>query len=361
MENKNTSKKKTANTTQETAERVVYTEKAATALFGKEAVAKAKSTKNGNLHKAKTEKNDEFYTRLEDIEAEMMHYRQHFKDKVVFCNCDDPEWSNFFRYFALNFSFLGLKKLISTHYEPNGNSYALIVDKSLDVNGDGKIDIKDTLKVELTGNGDFRSPECIEYLKEADIVASNPPFSLFREYVDLLMEYKKKFIIIGNKNAITYKEIFKYIKANQLWIGFRNMAGGMWFYGKCVETAKPTNVKILNGVKCANVASTWFTNLTHKKRNLPLDLVGYKYSPKKYPTYDNYDAIEVSKVSDIPEDYTGVMGVPITFLDKYCPEQFDIIGCSYEYGDCGKHQPGTSWGCEIGGTPIYKRLFIRRK
>ena len=322
-----------------------------------------KATKNANLHKAKAEKNDEFYTRLEDIEAEMKNYRDQFKDKVVLCNADDPEWSNFFRYFAINFTFLGLKKLISTHYEPNGKSYALIVDRNLDVNGDGTINIKDAVRVELKGNGDFRSEECIAFLKEADIVTSNPPFSLFREYVELLMQYKKKFIIIGNKNAITYKEVFKYIKANQLWIGCRNMAGGMWFYGKCVETAKPTNVKEFNGVKCANVASCWFTNIVHSKRNTPLDLVGNVYTPDKYPKYDNYDAIEVAKVSEIPEGYTGAMGVPVTFLDKYCPSQVEILGMDEAHGT--GHSNGLWEGgnkkASVGGVEKYARIFIKLK
>ena len=319
---------------------------------------------NANLHKAKAEKNDEFYTRLEDIEAELMHYRKHFKGKVVLCNADDPEWSNFFRYFGMNFDFLELKKLVATHFEPDGKSYALVVDRNLDVNGDGKINLKDTVRVELEGNGDFRSEECLKFLKEADIVVSNPPFSLFREYVGLLMQYKKKFIILGNTNAITYKEVFKYIKANKLWIGCTHFNTGMYFYVpdnyQYADTYKFK--REMDGRKVMRVSSTcWFTSLTHEKRNKPLDLVGNTYSPEKYPKYENYDAIEVSEVADIPEDYKGVMGVPITFLDKYCPEQFKILGCSYEYGDCGKHVAGTSWGCEINGKAVYKRLFIKLK
>lgn len=320
---------------------------------------------NANLHKAKAEKNDEFYTRLEDIEAEMSHYRKYFKGKVVLCNCDDPEWSNFFRFFALNFTFLCLKKLIATHYESNGKSYALIVDKSLDLNGDGTIDIKDMVKVQLEGDGDFRSDECIKFLNEADVVVSNPPFSLFREYVATLVKFNKKFLIIGNKNAITYKEIFPLIKENKMWVGCRKMSGGMWFYGDCVKSANPSNVKTIDGVKCANVASTWFTNIPHTKRNTPLDLVGNTYSPEKYPKYDNYDAIEVSKVSEIPEGYTGVMGVPITFLDKYCPDQFEIVDAnSIRKSENVKKKPhglikdgeGT-----INGKATYVRLCIRLK
>lgn len=279
--------------------------------------------KNQNLIRAKAEKNDEFYTRLEDIEKEISQYPEDtFRGKNVYCNCDSPE-SNFVKYFTDNYDRLGLAGFRNTWLGMGGE-----------------------------GNGDFRSEECIKFLDEADVVVSNPPFSLFREYVELLMQYKKKFIIIGNKNAITYKEVFKYIKANQLWIGCRNMAGGMWFYGKCVETAKPTNVKEFNGVKCANVASCWFTNIVHSKRNTPLDLVGNVYTPDKYPKYDNYDAIEVAKVSEIPEGYTGAMGVPITFLDKYCPEQFKIV--KFRKGDDDKD-------LSVNGKCPYFRILIKAK
>ena len=365
MENKNTNKKKLVPDTRETTERVVYTEKAATALFGKEAVAKAKTTKNENLHKAKEAKSDEFYTLLETVEAELMHYRPHFKGKVVLCNCDDPAESNFFRYFALNFSFLGLKKLIATHYEPNGHSYALIVDSALDVNGDGKIDIKDTTRVELEGNGDFRSPECIAYLNECDIVCTNVPFSLAREYLDVVKKSKKKFLFIGNRNMITYKDFFEEIKNNRLWLGVSPMSC-TWFRVPQDEAYRKegNRFKIENGIWYRSLGNAcWFTNLMHKKRNLPLDLVGYKYSPEKYPKYDNYDAIEVAKVSDIPEDYTGVMGVPITFLDKYCPEQFDIIGMTEANGT--GHSNGLWKGgnkkATIHGKEIYARIFIKAK
>ena len=307
---------------------------------------------NANLHKAKNDKNDEFYTRLEDIESEMKHYRKHFKGKVVLCNCDDPAESNFFRYFALNFTFLGLKKLISTHYEPNGKSYALVVDCNLDVNGDGKIDLQDTVRVELEGNGDFRSEECIEFLKEADIVVSNPPFSLFREYVELLMQHKKKFIIVGNGNAITYKDVFKYIKDNKLWLGAsKGVCGKFTFIAPKTYVNKFTFDK--DGVHYAQVNNAcWFCNLPHDKRNTPLDLVGNEYSPEKYPKYDNADAIEVSKVSEIPEGYTGVMGVPITFLDKYCPEQFEIV--KFRKGDDDKD-------LSVNGKCPYFRILIKAK
>lgn len=329
-----------------------------------------KATKNANLHKAKAEKNDEFYTRLEDIEAEMKNYRDQFKDKVVLCNADDPEWSNFFRYFAINFTFLGLKKLISTHYEPNGKSYALIVDRNLDVNGDGTINIKDAVRVELEGNGDFRSEECIAFLKEADIVASNPPFSIFREYVELLMQHKKKFIIIGNKNAITYKEVFKYIKANKLWIGMAPL-GKDWLFSVPNEKdfikgkKEGSAYRVVDGKVYGRAQACWFCNLPHSKRNTPIDLVGNVYSPEKYPKYDNYDAIEVAKVSEIPDGYTGAMGVPISFLDKLCPKQFEILGATESEGT------GVSNGlwdatsgvkqATIDGVKVYKRIFIKAK
>ena len=251
---------------------------------------------NENLKKAKAAKNDEFYTRLEDIEKELKHYTEHFKGKVVYCNCDDANRSNFFKYFSTNFQKLGLKKLITSGLKDNGTGVVAIQ------KGDD-IDIYD-------GNGDFRSEECIEFLKEADIVVTNPPFSLFREYVAQLMQYGKKFLIIGNMNAITYKEIFPYIKNNELWLG----------------TTNPNEYFLPNGEITKSVAGLcrWFTNLEHKKRNE--ELILYKhYNPTEYPKYDNYNAIEVGKVAEIPMDYEGVMGVPISFLDKYCPNQFEII------------------------------------
>jgi hypothetical protein len=337
-----------------TTPKVVYTETAAISCFGKEAVEQAKAGKNSNLHKAKAEKNDEFYTMLGDIEAEMKHYRKHFKNKVVLCNCDDPESSNFFRFFGMNFDFLGLKKLVSTHYEPDGKSYALVVDRNLDVNGDGKINIQDTVKVELEGHGDFRSEECIKFLKEADIVVSNPPFSLFREYVDLLMQYKKKFIILGNMNAVTYKNIFSLFKANRMWYGYSIHSGDREFR---VPDSYPLNASGTrvdeHGNKYIRVKGVrWFTNLPHKKRNQQLDLVGNTYSPEKYPKYDNYDAIEVSKTGLIPDGYKGVMGVPITFLDKYCPTQFKIV--KFRKGNDDKD-------LRVNGKCPYFRILIKLK
>jgi hypothetical protein len=309
------------------------------------------------LDNAKKNKADEFYTQLPDIEAEMRHYKDQFRGKVIFCNCDDPFESNFFKYFAMNFNFLGLKKLISTCYTESpvvSKQLSLFDVKNLDVksgddkhpykieitevkdeNADGAVDLadveyllknrKNTLTL-LNGDGDFRSSECIEMLKEADIVATNPPFSLFRLYVAQLIEYKKKFIIIGSKNAITYTDIFKLIKENKIWIG-NGFPNGNAFFRIPVEYSREWANGVYNPetglVKFRNVG--WFTNLDFKKRHENLNL--YKqYAPEEYPYYDNYDAIEVSKTADIPYDWEGVMGVPITFLDKFNPEQFEILG-----------------------------------
>lgn len=264
---------------------------------------------NSNLTNAKKAKNDEFYTQLTDIEKEMRYYKSFFKGKVVYCNCDDARESNFFKYFSMNFEHLGLKKLISTGYKENGKGVVLIYEG--DKNGNRIVDDSEIVVSELEGNGDFRSAECVEFLKQADVVVTNPPFSLFREYVKQLMEFGKKFLIIGNKNALTYKEIFSYIKTNELWLGITN----------------PDEYRLPNGNITQSVKGLcrWFTNLENKKRNEEIDLYR-KYNETEYSKYENYDAIEVSKVADIPMDYDGVMGVPITFLDKYCPTQFEIVG-----------------------------------
>lgn len=260
--------------------------------------------KNANLHKAKDAKNDEFYTQLTDIEKELKHYRHHFEGKVVFCNCDDPTWSEFWRYFHLNFAVLGLKKLISTHYDTDRSTY------KLEYTGGDDSNIETGTKTPLTGNGDFRSEECIALLQEADIVTTNPPFSLFREYIAQLIEYNKKFVIIGNKNAISYKEFFPLLKEDKVWIGYNS----------------PSEFNTPDGVtKKVNGLTRWFTNLDIDKRHD--NIILYKrYTPAEYPKYDNYEAVNVDKVTDIPVDYTGVMGVPITFLDKYNPDQFEICG-----------------------------------
>ena len=317
-------------------------------------VAKSAYTSNDNLHKAKAEKNDEFYTRLEDIEVELNHYRKHFVGKVVLCNCDDPEHSNFFRYFALNFVQLGLKKLIATHYEPNGKSYALIANRELGVDDNGKIDLEGSVRVPFEGDGDFRSDECRAYLDEADVVVTNIPFSLAREYLKVMKDSKKKFIFIGNRNMITYKEFFAEIKANRMWLGVSPMSCTWFEVPQLPEYKKEGNrFKIENGKWYRSLGNAcWYTNLQHDKRNTPLDLVGNTYTPEKYPKYDNYDAIEVSKVSEIPDGYKGAMGVPITFLDKYCPEQFEIV--KFRKGDDDKD-------LSVNGKCPYFRILIKAK
>lgn len=301
--------------------------------------------KNTNLHSAKKAKNDEFYTQLTDIEKEMKYYKEFFKGKVVYCNCDDARESNFFKYFSINFEFLGLKKLITTGYKEDGKGVVLIYEG--DKNGNRNVEDSEIIVRELEGNGDFRSEECIEYLKECDVVVTNPPFSLFREYVAQLMKYGKKFLIIGNTQAITYKEIFPYIKNNELWLGCSSFNSGMFFRVpnnyEYADTYKFDRER--NGEKVMRVSSIcWFTNIPHNKRNEELDLYR-KYNETDYPKYDNYDAIEVPKVAEIPMNYEGVMGVPITFLDKYCPTQFEILGLAADKRD----------ECEIfiKGTPTY--------
>lgn len=307
---------------------------------------------NKNLHQAKKAKNDEFYTQLTDIEKECFHYREHFRDKVIYCNCDDARESNFFKYFAMNFEFFGLKKLITTGYKADGKGVCLVYEG--DKNGNKVADDNEIQVTELKGDGDFRSEECIELLKQADIVVSNPPFSLFREYVEQLVEYEKKFLIIGNVNAITFKEIFPLIKDNKLWLGVSSFNQGMYFYvPKNYEYANTYKFdREKDGKNIMRVSSIcWFTNLEHKKRNE--ELILYKqYSEDCYPKYDNYDAIEVSKVVEIPVDYEGVMGVPITFLDKYNPNQFEIV--KFRKGDDDKD-------LSVNGKCPYFRILIRRK
>lgn len=313
--------------------------------------------KNQNimLHNAKTNKKDEFYTQLRDIEKELNHYKKQFKNKVVFCNCDDPEYSNFWKYFELNFEQLGLKKLISTHFESSKPSYKLELMK--DINGDGKINNLDIIKTPLKQNGDFRSPECVEILKEVDIVITNPPFSLFREYVAQLMEYDKKFLIIGNINAITYKEIFKLIKENKAWLGV-NMGRGISgfivpehyeLYGTEARIDSSGN-RIVSTNNCL-----WLTNLDMAKRHE--NLILYKtYNEAEYPKYDNYEAINVDKTKEIPCDYDGVMGVPITFLDKHNPEQFEILG-QMATTKISEFNYGYPY---VKGEKVYARILIQK-
>ena len=328
--------------------------------------------KNDSLHKAKRAKADEFYTQLSDIEKECSHYKEHFKGKTILCNCDDPRVSNFFFYFSQNFEHLGLKKLIATCYKSQdinlfseGNTEkAVYIVYEGDKNGNKKVDDNELDIKELQGDGDFRSKECIELLKEADIVVTNPPFSLFREYVALLMEYEKKFLIIGTQNAITYKEIFKLIKENKIWLGCKS--GDMSFTVPADSEPRATRYwETEDGTKWRSMGNIcWFTNLDHKKRHEKIVL--YKtYTPEEYPKYKNYNVIEVSKIADIPMDYNGVMGVPITFMDKYNPEQFEIIGMAEDNGK-GLSGEAAEWDgvnphCIINGKAMYKRIFIRKK
>jgi len=349
---------------------------------------------NGNLNVANKAKKDEFYTQLPDIENELRHYKKHFKDKTVFCNCDDPYESNFFKYFAMNFNQLGLKRLIATCYagspvaerqlslfeEGNkqqtktGVPHKIVITEVTDLNGDGATNLADVewlikndknVLTRLEGDGDFRSEECIELLKEADIVVTNPPFSLFREYVAQLVEYQKKFLIVGNQNAITYKEIFKLIKDNKVWLGFKS--GHTLFevsdsytipdyYDKNDKGRLRSNGYIVdaNGKLWRNLGNIcWFTNLDHNKRHERIDMFKH-YSPEEYPKYDNYEAINCDLVVNIPMDYDGIMGVPVSFLDKYNPDQFEIIGNEYDL----KLDKGRGY---INGKRMYSRIFIRKK
>ena len=291
----------------------------------------AKKSQNTNLTLAKANKKDEFYTQLSDIERELKHYKKHFKDKVVLCNCDDPRVSNFFHFFSYNFEKLGLKKLIATCYKSqdsdlfsqNNSERAIYLEYTGDKNGNNVPDAEEIGIKHLQGDGDFRSKECIELLKQADIVVTNPPFSLFREYVSQLVEYDKKFVIIGHQNAITYKEIFKLIKENKIWLGFGFTGGAGHFINTQYENYATATDKKEGMIRVSGVH--WFTNLDINKRHE--DLILYKkYNEEEYPKYENFDAINVDVTKDIPVDYTGAMGVPITFIDKYNPDQFEIIG-----------------------------------
>ena len=398
---------------------------------------------NSNLTNAKRAKNDEFYTQYGDIQKEIEAYLEYnpdvFRGKILYCNCDDPFESNFFRYFVLNFNKLGLKQLITTSYKPSpvantqlglfGDDKTLtkskgrpkttankfIINEVHDIDDNGEFNLKDVAKqlkankhnewTPLEGEGDFRSNECVDLLKQSDIVVTNPPFSLFKEYIKQLFDYNKKFVIIGNKNSVTYKEIFPLIKDNKMWSGKTEWSGGLWFV-----TMDGSDVdKVVDGVNMKNVSSVWFTNLDHGRRHQPLPLMtmeeNLKYSKhkeikgkKEYDKYDNYDAIEVPFTDSIPSDYKGVMGVPITFLDKYNPDQFEILGatqrgCHDEVSDTKKYddywevrQDGKKTGSSGGKTnenanlvendgkknyfinkegriiqSAYQRIFIRHK
>lgn len=330
-------------------------------------MAKEKSS-NKNLHQAKNNKKDEFYTQLSDIENELRHYKAHFKDKVVYCNCDDPRVSNFFHYFSYNFEHLGLKKLITTCFKnqdfdlfsENESERGIYLEYTGDKNGNKVPDIEEIGIHELKGDGDFRSKESIELLKQADIVVTNPPFSQFREYVAQLIEFDKKFVIVGHQNAISYREIFKLIKENKIWLGYGFKGGAGHFINTQYEDyASPGNHKE-GMIRVSGVH--WFTNLDIDKRHI--DLVLYKkYNPNEYPIYDNYDAINIDITKDIPMDYDGLMGVPITFLDKHNPDQFEIIDAIGRYSMLTGPTIETqgTYLTMVNGSPKYARIIIKNK
>ena len=344
---------------------------------------------NSNLHDSSRNKQDEFYTNLQLIEDELDHYRAHFKGKRVLCNCDDPYESNFFKFFAMNFNALGLKRLTATCYATSTivytqldlfgkaetlcvkrkrrgkQPYKIVITEVKDENGDGRIDLADVewliknkknVLTRLTGDGDFRSKECVALLEDADIVVTNPPFSLFREYVALLMEHKKKFLIVGNMNAITYKEVLPLIMRNEVWLGYKS--GHFWFKVPESYEKKKSDFKIdENGQKWRRMGNIcWFTNLDVEKRHEKM-LLWKKYTPEKYPKYDGYDAIDISKTDDIPCDWFEDMGVPITFMQYYNPEQFKIVG-KIDSGHITEFNVGNP---VIGGKTRFKRICIRRK
>lgn len=315
--------------------------------------------KNINLNAAGIAKEDEFYTKITDIEKELRHYKEYFKDKVIFLNCDDPETSNFWLYFQLNFYVFGIKKIVATHFETDKPSYKL--ELIGDENGDGKIDKLDIIKTRLRQNGDFRSPECIEIMQEADIIITNPPFSLFREYIEQLIQYKKDFLVIGRETAITYKEIFTLLRDNTIWLGYNS--GEMEFVVPDYYEPRATRYREENGVKYRSLGNAcWFTNLDIPKRHEEL-IIFKHFNPDEYQMYDNYDAINVNKVADIPIDYDGIMGVPISFMSKHNPEQFEIIGllAGNIKGLAGIPSKIGKDGPYINGKLKFGRILIRRK
>jgi len=322
------------------------------------------ASKNTPLNRAKNAKYDEFYTQLTDIENELRHYKRHFKNKTVLCNCDDPRISNFFHYFSYNFEHLKLKKLIATCYKnqqmdlfsKNESNHAIRLEYEGDKN---KSRVPDRSEIEmhcLKSDGDFRSNECIGILKKADIVVTNPPFSLLREYVLQLIEYKKRFLIIGNQNAAIYKEIFPLVKDSKVWFGY--YVGAMSFRVPSYSKPKPTGYwQDKKGQKWRSFGNIcWFTNLDTEKRHEKI-ILHKTYSPQKYPSYDNYNAINVDKVADIPTDYDGVMGVPLTFLTRHNPDQFEIIGLD-RYVEDNPHY-GTRF--KINGKQTYARIMIKHR
>lgn len=303
---------------------------------------------NNNLHLAHNNQNDEFYTQIADIERELRYYKEHFNNKVVLCNCDDPEWSNFWKFFHLNFSFLGLKTLITTHYHPTEPTYMMLYEGNCDSDlSCGKI-------IKLRQNGDFRSDECVELLKQADIVVTNPPFSIAREYyIPLLFQHNKSFLIIGDLNWITYRYVFPLLKDNRMWFGYNSVK----------QFKQPDGSIKTFGNKL------WFTNLDIKKRHEEIDLIK-SYNSDAFPKYDNYEAIEVSRVLDIPNDYDGVMGVPITFMTQYNPNQFEIVGMAagntratgFNFSVPYTPHPNDRGGCGVvNGLRKYARLLIKHR
>ena len=345
---------------------------------------------NATLHKGKKQKNDEFYTQLVDIENELRYYKEHFNGKTVYLNCDDPYESNFFKYFAANFNHLRLERLLATSYKPSPfaggqlpldsieglkemdaeTGFVLDIRAVADYDGDGAVGLSDVdwllrndanASYPLDGDGDFRSPECVELLRQADLVVTNPPFSLFREYVGQLMDQNKQFLIIGHQNAISYKEIFPLIRDEMLWLGYGFKGGVGHFFSPYEDYAAASDHR-KGMIRVSGV--TWFTNLDHDKRHEELILYR-EYTPNDYPKYDNYDAINVDRTQDIPADYSGAIGVPITFLTKYNPDQFEILSAndlrkrdSVPFKEHGliKDKDGS-----IGGQPKYVRMVIRRK
>ncbi len=329
-------------------------------------MSELKGTLNTNLHQARNSKKDEFYTQRTDIEKELKHYRDHFKGKVVYCNCDDPSVSGFFHYFSHNFELLNLKKLITTCYKnpnmeifsPHDSEEAVYLEYEGDKNGNRVPDIEEIGRKPLKSDGDFRNPECIELLKQADIVVTNPPFSLFREYVAQIIEHDKKFIILGPQNAITYKETFKLLKENKMWLGHDNN-GTKWFLvNDDYDIATESRKKMENGQKYFSMGSiVWFTNINISKRYEDFKLYRRYYgSESDYPKYDSYDVINVDKIKDIPMDYEGVMGVPITFVNKHNPEQFEILGIANS-----ARWIGYECLTKINGKNIYNRILIKNK
>jgi hypothetical protein len=377
-----------------------------------ESIQTEKKSWNKHLSNAKKAKNDEFYTQYHDIEKEIEAYLEYnpntFRNKVIYCNCDDPFESNFFRYFVLNFNKLWLKQLITTSYKPSpiantqlelfGNDKAdtvskgrpkvtankFIINEAYDIDGDGEFNLKDVAKqlkanknnewMPLDGDGDFRSDECIDLLRQSDIVVTNPPFSLFREHIKQLFDYKKKFLIIGNINCITYKEIFQKIKNNEIWLGNGMGRWISWFIVPASYALYWSEARIDENWDriVATNNCLWLTNIDHGKRHQPLPLMtmedNLKFSKHKeikgkdsYQKYDNYDAIEIPYTDAIPNDYEWIMGVPITFLDKYNPDQFEIVGCSYDYGRPNDWDKNISMSGTINGISVYKRIFIKHK